>query len=175
MNLGGPSRIMVNWLAVAARIVLGALFLYMGLIKVQHPVEFLKLLREYNLTEHALFLNLVAATLPWFEVFTGILLVCGIAVRGAGVVSLGMLVPFTIVVAQRAAAIHAAQGTPFCGIRFDCGCGGGEVLICRKLAENVGLMILALIVALVPAAYASLRYSFFGRTETVNAARRSEI
>ena len=35
-----------------------------------------------------------------------------------------------------ALALHAGGAVPFCAIRFDCGCGGGEVAICRKLVEN---------------------------------------
>jgi len=150
-------------IAPIARVFLGAVFVYTGLVKAFHPVEFLKLLREYNLTENFTLLNLIAGTLPWFEVFTGLLLVLGIGVRGAGLLALGMLIPFTIAVAQRAAAIHAADGTAFCGIRFNCGCGTGEVLICRKLVENAGLVLLAMIVAFVRAPRASFRYSLFGQ------------
>jgi uncharacterized membrane protein YphA (DoxX/SURF4 family) len=149
-------------LAPIARIFLGAVFVYTGLVKAFQPVEFLKLLREYHLTENFVLLNLIAGTLPWFEVFTGLVLLLGIGVRGAGLLALAMLVPFTVAVAQRAAAIHAANGTAFCGIRFNCGCGTGEVLICRKLVENAGLIFLSVIVAFVRAPRAALRYAFFG-------------
>ena len=37
------------WLAVAARWLLGGVFIYMGLSKALNPVEFLKLVREYGL------------------------------------------------------------------------------------------------------------------------------
>jgi hypothetical protein len=33
---------------------------------------------------------------------------------------------------------------PFCSIKFDCGCGSGEQYICRKLPENLGLILLSL-------------------------------
>ena len=122
--------------AVAARWVLGVLFIYMGLNKALHPVEFLKLVRQYNLTDQHLLLNLVASALPWFEIFCGVLLVLGVAVRGTALLLVAMLVPFTIAILQRALGIQHARGIPFCAIKFDCGCGGGEVLICRKLLEN---------------------------------------
>jgi uncharacterized membrane protein YphA (DoxX/SURF4 family) len=153
--------VLADWIVPGARLFLGGLFIYMGLSKALHPVEFLKLVREYELTQNATLLNLIAATLPWFEIFTGLLLVSGIGVRGAGLLSAGMLIPFTLAVAQRAAAIHEANGTPFCGIRFDCGCGAGEVLICRKLAENIGLIILALLICFVRSPRGALRYSLF--------------
>ena len=127
---------------VLARWLLGSLFIYMGLHKALHPVEFLKLVRQYNVLHHHLLLNFVASTLPWFEIFCGLLLVCGIAVRGAALLLVAMLVPFTVAVLMRALALQKTGGLPFCAIRFDCGCGVGEVLICRKLAENFLLTIL---------------------------------
>ena len=129
--------------AVLARWWLGGLFLYMGLNKALHPVDFLKLVREYDLVQSPFWLNSIAAALPWFEVFCGVLLVAGVAVRGSALMLLMMLVPFTVVVLQRALALHATQGIPFCAVKFDCGCGGGEVLICRKLVENAVLVLLS--------------------------------
>ncbi len=123
------------WLLLA-RWILGAAFIYTGLNKALHPVEFLKLVRQYEMVDTPLLLNAIAAWLPWFEVFCGLLLVLGVAVRGAALLLVAMLVPFTGVVLQRALAIHAASDIAFCAIKFDCGCGTGEVFICRKLAEN---------------------------------------
>jgi uncharacterized membrane protein YphA (DoxX/SURF4 family) len=130
-------------MSVAARWVLGALFLYMGLNKALHPVEFLKLVRQYDLLHHHFLLNLVASTLPWFETLCGLLLMLGFAVRGTSVMLLAMLIPFTVAVLLRALAIREAGGLPFCAIKFDCGCGAGEVYICRKLAENTLLAVLS--------------------------------
>jgi uncharacterized membrane protein YphA (DoxX/SURF4 family) len=129
--------------AVGARWLLGGLFIYMGLSKALHPVEFLKLVRQYNVTNEYLLLNVISAGLPWFEIFCGLLLVLGVAVRGAALLLVAMLVPFTILIFQRALGIQAAQRIPFCAIKFDCGCGAGEVLICRKLLENTLLTAIA--------------------------------
>jgi hypothetical protein len=79
--------------------------------------------------------------LPWFEVVCGALLLAGIAVRGSALILIGLLVPFTWMVLHRALALGAA--IPFCAIKFDCGCGLGEVPICRKLVENVVLILLS--------------------------------
>lgn len=129
--------------SLAARFLLGALFLYMGLNKALHPVEFLKLVHQYHVLSSYFLLNLVASALPWFEVFCGVLLLLGLAVRGTAVMLLAMLIPFTVLVFLRALAMHQAGGMPFCAIKFDCGCGTGEILICRKLAENVVFMALS--------------------------------
>lgn len=134
-----PRAIRVRWgeiAAVAARWLVGGMFVYLGLSKALHPVEFLKLVRQYDALHHHLLLNTVAAALPWFEVFCGLLLALGVAVRAAALLLAAMLVPFTLLILQRALGIQEARGIPFCAIKFDCGCGAGEVFICRKLVEN---------------------------------------
>lgn len=140
-NLSPTARVVRIGLTLA-RWGLGALFIYMGLKKALHPVDFLKLVRQYELVHQPLFLNLIAATLPWFEVFCGLLLLLGVAVRGASLLLVGMLIPFTALVLKRALAIQAASALAFCAIRFDCGCGAGVVWICHKLVENGFLILL---------------------------------
>src|SRR5690349_18661666 len=142
MNPGtSPSnRIRLDLAATLVRWIVGALFIYMGLTKALQPVEFLKLVRQYEMVQSPWLLNSIAAALPWFEVFCGLLLVAGVAVRGTALMLVAMLVPFTLVVLKRALAIHAAQAIPFCAVKFDCGCGTGEVLICHKLVENAALI-----------------------------------
>jgi putative oxidoreductase len=128
-----------------ARLILGGVFIYMGVNKALHPVEFLKLIKQYELLSGPPWLNLIAATLPWFEVFCGMLLVLGIAVRGVSLNLLLMLVPFTIVIARRALEMSKTSGAAFTEIKFDCGCGGGEVVIWQKLIENSALILLAVL------------------------------
>jgi len=131
--------------AVFARWFLGGIFIYMGLMKALDPVAFLKLVREYEMVGSSVLLNSIASVLPWFEVFCGVLLLTGVAVRGSALVLLGMLIPFTFIVLKRALAIASAEGILFCAVKFNCGCGTGDVLICQKLVENTGLMLLALL------------------------------
>ncbi|HEV2393778.1 MAG TPA: MauE/DoxX family redox-associated membrane protein [Verrucomicrobiae bacterium] len=147
--------------AVLARWSLGVLFVYLGLNKALHPVEFLKLVRQYELVASPFLLNSIAATLPWFEVFCGLLLLAGVAVRGASLVLVMMLAPFTAVVLRHALALAAAQKLPLCAIRFDCGCGAGAVWICHKLAENVLLIVLAAWLAVSGRRRFSLRFGIF--------------
>ena len=142
------SRIAMDTAAVLARWLLGAAFLYMGLSKALHPVDFLKLLRQYDLVQNSLLLNSMAATLPWFEVFCGLLLLLGVAVRGTALALLFMLAPFTVLVFHRALLLQSALAIPFCAVKFDCGCGSGTEFICRKLLEN--FLLFALSIALLP-------------------------
>ena len=145
MNTNGPTRSLsaADTASLLARWLLGAVFIYMGLNKTLQPVEFLQLVRQYDLVQSPLLLNAIAAALPWFEVFCGLLLLAGVAVRGSAVMLLLMLVPFTLVVFRRALALHTALAIPFCAVKFDCGCGNGEVFICRKLLENVLLILVS--------------------------------
>lgn len=128
---------------VGARWLLGALFIYMGLSKAAHPESFLKLVNDYHLIRSPLLLNSIAAALPWFEVFCGVLLVAGVAVRGTALVLFLMLVFFTAAILRRALQISSAQALPFTAVKFDCGCGNGVVFAWRKLIENTLLILMA--------------------------------
>ena len=141
----GGSRAM-DIAAALARWVLGGYFIYMGLSKaVGHDLSmFLTQVHEYGIVHNPLVLNSIASALPWFEAYCGLLLVAGVGVRGVSLVIVAMLVPFTLLVLRRALAIATAKGLAFCAVKFNCGCGAGEVLICHKLAENSALILLGL-------------------------------
>ncbi len=122
---------------VLARWLLGGLFIYLGWQKALHPELFLKFVREYHLVQGPLALNSIAISLPWFEIFCGLLLLAGVAVRGTALLLAAMLAVFTAVLLHRALGLQAAQAIAFCAVKFDCGCGGGPELICAKLPENI--------------------------------------
>jgi uncharacterized membrane protein YphA (DoxX/SURF4 family) len=128
---------------VVVRWALGGLFIQMGLVKALDPVHFLKLLEQYDMVHGHLALNAITIALPWFEVFCGLLLLAGIAVRGTALLLAGLLAFFTAVVLHRALGIQAAQAIPFCSVKFDCGCGGGAEFICAKLPENTAMFLAA--------------------------------
>ena len=151
-----------NSVAVLARWWLGGVFIFMGLHKAfPHPEAFLKLVRQYDLVTSPMLLNSIGAALPWFEVFCGLLLLAGIAVRGAALNVVIILVPFTLMVLKRALAIAATSGIPFCAVKFDCGCGAGEVFICHKLIENTVLLLLSVWLLTGPGRPLCLRFSLF--------------
>jgi len=142
-----PSAVPITVVDVATVLIrwaLGALFVYMGLTKALQPVDFLKLVHQYDVVKNYWLLNAIAGALPWFEVFCGLLLLAGLAVRGTALWLVLMLVPFTWIVFQRALSMQAALHIPFCAVKFDCGCGNGEVFICRKLTENFTLLALSI-------------------------------
>jgi uncharacterized membrane protein YphA (DoxX/SURF4 family) len=145
--------------AVLGRWLVGLLFVYMGLSKALHPDKFLNLVRQYEMVGNPYVLNAIAAGLPWFEVFCGLLLVAGIAVRGSALMLLLMLTAFTPLVLKRALVLAAASGTRLCLVRFDCGCGLGEVNACNKLVENCLLMVFSAWLLSGRGRRLSLRYS----------------
>jgi uncharacterized membrane protein YphA (DoxX/SURF4 family) len=142
-----------------ARWLLGGLFVYMGLNKALHPELFLKVVHQYQMVDSPLVLNSIASALPWFEVFCGVLLAAGVAVRGSALMLVLMLVPFTVLVLKRALGIAGAEGLPLCAVKFDCGCGTGEVFICRKVLENSLLLLLSCWLVRGPGRLMALRFS----------------
>ncbi len=145
MSPASPSTrsVVLDYAAVLARWFVGAVFIYMGLNKTQDPQYFLKMVHAYKMVGAPFLLNSIGAVLPWFEVFCGLLLVAGVAVRGSALMLVAMLVPFTVIVTQRALAIAATQHMSFWKVKFDCGCGNGEVIIWQKVIENSVLFLLA--------------------------------
>lgn len=121
-----------------------------GYIELSNPVDFLKLIREYHILPEnmPILLNLTAAVLPWLEVFCGLLLIFGVGLRGTALIILLLMTFFTIMITLRALNIYHANDIAFCAIKFDCGCGAGEVFICRKIPENIFLWLLALCILL---------------------------
>src|SRR5207253_4900534 len=82
-------------------------------------------------------------------------------VRGAAVMLVVMLIPFTLLVLKRALAIADAQHLAFCMVKFDCGCGAGEVFICKKILENCLLTLLAAWLITGAGRKLALRFSLF--------------
>jgi len=139
-----------DWLSLLARLLLGGVFVALAVLKIVEPVGFLKAVRQFGVvadTDPTL-LNAVAAWLPWIELWCGLLLLLGVGVRGAALAALAMLLVFTPAIASRGLELQRAGGAAFCDIAFDCGCGTGVVNVCSKLAQNVGLIALALVTLL---------------------------
>lgn len=90
----------VQWLIA---LVLGGVFLYAAVSKIAEPREFARIVYHYRLlgpSEHLPHLvpNLLAVTLPWIELLTGLLLVTGLWRREAALLTAAMLVAFLIAV-----------------------------------------------------------------------------
>lgn len=76
-----------------ARLVLGLIFIYASVDKIYHPAEFAQVISNYQILPDAL-INIVAIVLPWLELTVGMLLIIGIWLPGAIVLSNLLLLTF---------------------------------------------------------------------------------
>jgi uncharacterized membrane protein YphA (DoxX/SURF4 family) len=102
------------WLATAARLLLGGVFLVAGLLKIPDPAAAVRAVRAYRLLPEALVAP-VAFGLPVVEVFVGLALIVGVFVRTAAIASAVLLVVYLVGVGSAWAR----------GLAIDCGCFGG--------------------------------------------------
>ena len=78
---------------LAARMILGAIFIYASIDKILHPAAFAKAVFNYAILPDAL-INLTAIVLPWLELVLGIFLVIGLFREGSVCIVTGLLVVF---------------------------------------------------------------------------------
>ncbi|MFY7997248.1 MAG: MauE/DoxX family redox-associated membrane protein [Candidatus Kapaibacteriota bacterium] len=124
-------------IVLAARVVLGSVFVIAGVEKIVNPNAFAKAINNYQLVPFGA-LNLMALIMPWLEVLTGVFLIFGIRLRASSALVAAMLVVFLI-------AIGSAMAR---GLSIECGCysqvGGGEIVGWKKVFEDVALLVLAI-------------------------------
>jgi uncharacterized membrane protein YphA (DoxX/SURF4 family) len=131
------------WLATAARLVVGGVFVVAGLLKLPDPAAAVRAVRAYRLLPEALVAP-VAFGLPMVEIAVGLALLAGVFVRTAAIASAVLLVVFLVGVGSAWAR----------GLQIDCGCfgNGGEVAAGQtaypaEVARDVALLIAALALA----------------------------
>ena len=117
------------------QVAVGCVFLAAALGKIGDLTAFALQVHNYRLapvwSEH-----LIAMTLPWVELLTGLALLLGLQARSGAVIALGLMLVFTAAVASAWAR----------GLDFECGCFGKAVagkIGAKKFAENAGLTLLA--------------------------------
>jgi uncharacterized membrane protein YphA (DoxX/SURF4 family) len=103
-----------GWAGLVARLVVGGVWIYAGAIKLPEPDQSIAAVRAYELLPGETAVT-VGHLLPVLEVVVGGMLVLGVLVRGAAVVSALLFVAFIIGIASVWAR----------GIEIDCGCFGG--------------------------------------------------
>lgn len=101
----------MRYLVLAARLGIGALFIYASIYKIFDPGDFSQAIRNYMLLPPE-WTNIVAIILPWIEFITGSLLILGIQTRPAALVTTGLLAVFLVVL------VYAYS----IGLDIDCGC-----------------------------------------------------
>jgi len=105
---------LVPWLGLAARLVVGGVWVYAGAIKLPDPAQSVAAVRAYQVLPADLVAP-VGQLLPVLEVVIGALLILGLLTRGAAVASAVLLAVF----------IAGIISVWVRGIEIDCGCFGG--------------------------------------------------
>ncbi len=131
---------MKEWAGLAARLVVGGVWLYAGALKLPDPDESVTAVRAYELLPGESAVT-VGHLLPILEVVVGAMLVLGVLVRGAAAVSGLLFVAFVV-------GIISVWSR---GIEIDCGCFGGggydpdaSSKYPWEIARDVGLLALSL-------------------------------
>jgi uncharacterized membrane protein YphA (DoxX/SURF4 family) len=137
----------VNWLGLAARLLLAGVWLVAGGSKVGDVAESVRAVHAYDLLPYGAS-KLVGAALPFVELALGLLLLTGFATPLAAGVSAAMFALFV-------AGIAAAWAR---GLRIECGCfgGGGELAAGQRpnyfweIARDLALLAVAVYLVVRP-------------------------
>jgi len=131
-------RILNNkYLLLAVRLFFGFVFIYAAVSKVADAESFSKAVYNYKLMPD-LTINFLALVIPWIELVAGVLLLFGVSVKENSAILSGLLVVFIIAI-----GISLVRG-----LNIECGCFGtasGSKVGIQKILENVGLLVLGLI------------------------------
>ena len=137
-----------NILLLAIRLFLGFIFIFAAITKVSDTDGFSQSIYNYKLMPDFL-INFLAIAFPWIELIAGILLVFGISIKENSAILSGLLVVFIIAI-----GISMARG-----LNIDCGCFGtvgGTKIGIQKILENIGLLVIGLILIKYDSKYLSL-------------------
>ena len=130
----------MEWIGLAARLLVGGVWLVAGSLKLPDLAASVRAVRAYELLPEAV-VPTVGHALPVVEVVVGLLLVVGLLVRFSAAVSAVLFVAFVIGI--------AAAWTR--GLQIDCGCFGGggydEDAFAKypwEIARDLGLLFVSL-------------------------------
>lgn len=135
-------------LLLTIRLFVAFFFILAATTKITDPDGFSQSIYNYKLLPDFL-INFLALAFPWIELVAGILLIFGISVKENSAILSGLLVIFIFAI-----AISLARG-----LDIDCGCFGtvdGSKVGLMKILENVGLLLLGLILIKYDSKYFSI-------------------
>ncbi len=105
------NRVQMGLLVLACRLIVGGIFIFASLDKLQHPNAFALVIHHYRMVPYSL-LHPFAMLLPMLEIIVGVALVLGIKQRGAALISVLMNLMF----------IAAISSALYRGLDISCGC-----------------------------------------------------
>ncbi len=128
-----------RWVELSCRLLLGGVFVFASLDKILHPAEFAKVVYNYQILPLPLS-NLLAMSLPWLELFTGLALIIGLWRAEASFLLGGLLVVFIV----------ALTVNVYRGVDIDCGCltlsGEGRGISLTTIGQDLVLLAAAVVV-----------------------------
>jgi len=134
------------WLTLLARLILGAVLLVAGALKVPNLPKSAMAVRAYEMLPIPM-ANFLGYTLPWIEIGLGLLLIVGVTVKISGALGALTMLAFIIAIAQAWAR----------GLSIDCGCFGGggtidpeDTKYLSEIIRDIGLMGLGIFLYLYP-------------------------
>ncbi len=105
---------MSRWAGLVARVVVGAVWVVAGALKIPDPAESVRAVRAYQLLPESI-VPTVGHALPLVEIAVGSLLLAGVLTRGAAILSALLFAAFIFGISWAWAK----------GLQIDCGCFGG--------------------------------------------------
>ncbi|MFP4369223.1 MAG: MauE/DoxX family redox-associated membrane protein [Candidatus Kapaibacterium sp.] len=130
------------YLALIARLILGFMFIIVGIAKIHEPAVFAEEIGNYRILPEFM-LNFIALLLPWLELLSGLFIIAGVRIRANTIITGALLIVFIIAVAS--ADIR--------GLDINCGCYSNiaeQKVGMAKILENTGLLILAVYLYIFP-------------------------
>ncbi|RZT83509.1 methylamine utilization protein MauE [Pseudonocardia sediminis] len=118
----------LSWLVLAGRLVLGGVWIVAGALKVTDLDASVRAVRAYRLLPDPA-AQVLGAGLPVVEIVLGVLLVVGLGVRVAGVLSVLLMGAFVVGIASAWAR----------GLQIDCGCFGSGGALAPGESPTYGL------------------------------------
>lgn len=153
---------MWSWVGLAARLVVGGVWIVAGALKLPEPAESVRAVRAYDLLPESI-VPMVGHALPVVEVVIGACLVLGLLTRTMAVVSALLFAAFVVGIASAWAR----------GLSIDCGCFGGggfeedaSDAYPWEIARDTALLFASLLLAWRPVTPFALDALLFGRHDT---------
>jgi putative oxidoreductase len=126
----------MSWFVLACRLVVGGVFIFASLDKLQHPAAFAQVIDHYRMVPYAV-LHPFAMFLPVVEIMVGFALVLGIRQRGAALITVLLNLVFIVAIATALSR----------GLDISCGCfntDGGHGVGLSLLLRDALLLIACL-------------------------------
>ncbi|MFC2085020.1 MauE/DoxX family redox-associated membrane protein [Bacteroidota bacterium] len=127
-----------KYFLLIARILLGFTFIIAGIEKISYPEDFATSISNYKVFP-IYSINIIAITIPWIELISGLLILYGIAIKENAFIINILLITFIMLIMM---AIMR-------GLDIECGCFGtryGQKVGILKILENSGFLFLGLMI-----------------------------